>query len=161
MDDEAEAPLTSEETVGPTEKVETVPSFRPGIKRVRSSNDRIVALLEARRGEREKLLQTLGKEKNDDVDLFFQSIAMTVKKLRPHLISEAKLKTMQLMFELESRNTQYVPESGNTQYYPEIRNTQYFQESRNTPYVPMPMTSPESSDCSNYTYLTNSTPDLN
>lgn len=51
MDDEAEAPLTSEETVGPTEKVETVPSFRPGIKRVRSSNDRIVALLEARRGK--------------------------------------------------------------------------------------------------------------
>lgn len=44
------------------------------------------------------------KNCDDDVDLFFKSIAVSVKKLRPELINEAKMKSLQMLFDLETRN---------------------------------------------------------
>lgn len=110
--------------------VEPVPHLRPPTKRSRSSNDKILALLEARREEREKIIDSLNKEPDDDVDLFFKSITKSVKKLRPDLISEAKLKTLQMLIDLEARNTA----------------------------MQLIMTSPESDVNSTYTYITSPSP---
>lgn len=41
---------------------------------------------------------------DDDVDLFFKSIAMSVKKLKPELINEAKMKSLQMVINLERRD---------------------------------------------------------
>ena len=40
----------------------------------------------------------------DPLDLFFRSIAMSVKQLKPELIREAKMRMLQTLCELESRN---------------------------------------------------------
>jgi len=45
------------------------------------------------------------KEENE-VHVFFQSIAMSVKKLNPDLVCEARMKSLQMVCELESRNSQ-------------------------------------------------------
>ncbi|XP_050310832.1 uncharacterized protein LOC126746571 [Anthonomus grandis grandis] len=50
-------------------------------------------------------LKKIGLSKPDSVDLFFHSIAASLKNLRPNLINEAKLRTLHLVFELEQRNT--------------------------------------------------------
>lgn len=44
------------------------------------------------------------QNRDDDVDVFFKSIAMSVKKLSPTLINEAKMKSLQMVFDLERRN---------------------------------------------------------
>nr|XP_022907705.1 uncharacterized protein LOC111419169 [Onthophagus taurus] len=78
-------------------------SLQPLLKRPRK-RDKIVELMEARRNEREQIIKTLTQNKEDEIDVFFRSIAMSVKKLKPELINEAKMRSLQLIFELEQRN---------------------------------------------------------
>lgn len=67
----------------------------------------------------------------DPVDLFFQSIAQTVKKFAPKRISEAKSKIMSLVSEMEMQNIDemqnnisYVDEMNYDEMnYDEIQNT--------------------------------------
>lgn len=42
---------------------------------------------------------------DDHVDLFFKSVAMSVKLLPRHLISKAKLRTIQMLIELETESS--------------------------------------------------------
>ena len=45
-------------------------------------------------------------KEEDEVDVFFRSIAMSVKILNPDLVREAKTKSLQMVCELESHNSQ-------------------------------------------------------
>ena len=58
-----------------------------------------------RSAERNEILEKMVENKTHSVDLFFQSVAISVKSLRPDLIHEAKMRTMQLVYELEQKNS--------------------------------------------------------
>ncbi|KAJ8876875.1 hypothetical protein PR048_021323 [Dryococelus australis] len=53
----------------------------------------------------ESLMEAISRTgaKEDDVDLFYKSLAVSVKKLPTHLQSQAKLKSLQIVIELEHR----------------------------------------------------------
>nr|CAD7577129.1 unnamed protein product [Timema californicum] len=67
-------------------------------------NEKIAKLIEERSCERSEILKLISQRREDSVDLFFRSVAMSVKQLRPELINETKMRTLQLVFEMESRN---------------------------------------------------------
>nr|CAD7404693.1 unnamed protein product [Timema poppensis] len=67
-------------------------------------NEKITKLIEERSCERSEILKLISQRREDSVDLFFRSVAMSVKQLRPELINETKMRTLQLVFEMESRN---------------------------------------------------------
>ncbi|XP_069698200.1 transcription factor Adf-1-like [Periplaneta americana] len=90
---------TSTQNVG-----RTMNSLRPPSKRQRL-HEKTIGLLEDRRIERNNIIDSLNQNYDDDVDLFFKSIAMSVKKLPPNLIHEAKMTSLQMVFDLESRYT--------------------------------------------------------
>lgn len=77
-------------------------SQKPSNKR---KNFKVTELLEKRSKERTELMTQLFAKKNteeyDDVDHFFKSLALSVKKLPPHLISQAKLKMLTIVTDLE------------------------------------------------------------
>lgn len=79
-------------------------SFHQSKKRQKHS-DQIIQLMEDRRNERNEIVKGLSQNHSDDVDLFFKSIAMSVKKLSPGLINEAKMESLKMVFDLERRNT--------------------------------------------------------
>lgn len=89
-----------------------LPSSSHAGKRIRSKEDKISAILAKRSKdtndtilriqEQNKLLaKNLCEE--DDIDLFYKSIAMTVKKMPPQVIKEAKLKTLTLITEIDDK----------------------------------------------------------
>ncbi|KAK4887193.1 hypothetical protein RN001_003464 [Aquatica leii] len=88
----------------PVEPIQNRSSWRPPIKRQRH-NDNIIQMIEMRSKERQEIVRSL-QAKEDDIDLFFKSIALSVKKLRPDLINDAKLMSLQMVFQLEVRNKQ-------------------------------------------------------
>nr|CAD7205495.1 unnamed protein product [Timema douglasi] len=51
--------------------------------------------------ERMRILRSMAREEDDDVDLFFKSVAITVKRFPPHLIGTAKLKVLTVINELQ------------------------------------------------------------
>ena len=58
---------------------------------------------------------TTGSEnKEDEIDLFYRSIALTVKRLPPHLIAEVKLQHLKTVTEMEPR---VYDEEGREQHY--------------------------------------------
>lgn len=93
-------PSTSEQKENAASTSDSVP---PRNKRQRH-NEKILELMEDRRNERNQILKDLSQNREDDIDVFFKSIAMSIKKLRPALINEAKMKSLQMVFDLESRN---------------------------------------------------------
>lgn len=82
----------------------TAKSFRPSNKR-KKHNKEIKQWLEDDRNVRNVIVKDQTQCPDDDIDLFFKSIAMSVKKLRPTLINEAKMKSLQMIFDLERRNS--------------------------------------------------------
>lgn len=68
-------------------------------------NEKILKLMEELVSERNDILKVICQREEDSVDLFYRSVAMSVKQLRSELINEAKIKTLQLLFELEKRNS--------------------------------------------------------
>lgn len=76
----------------------------PKIKR-QKKNERLIQLLEERRSERNDIVRNMVQNREDEVDVFFKSIALSVKKLSPALINEAKMKSLQMVIDLETRNT--------------------------------------------------------
>lgn len=79
--------------------------------------------MEKRSRERTELMTQLIAKKNtdeyDDVDHFFKSLALSVKKLPPQLISQAKLKMLTIVTDLElqaadnrTHNVHIIPSSG-------------------------------------------------
>lgn len=64
---------------------------------------RIVENLERRETERNEMMKALlAEDAEDDIDLFFKSIAKSVKKLTPALQQRAKLETLGLITKLET-----------------------------------------------------------
>ncbi|KAK4876855.1 hypothetical protein RN001_009361 [Aquatica leii] len=88
----------------PVEPIQNCSSWRPPIKRQRHNND-IIQMMEMRSTERQEIVRSL-QAKEGDIDLFFKSIALSVKKVRPDLINDAKLMSLQMVFQLEVRNKQ-------------------------------------------------------
>lgn len=81
-------------------------------QRIRSNKDKMAVMLAKRMAERKQLLEKIQKQNEDilnaknsedEVDLFFKSLAMTVKKLPPKGIIEAKLKALTMVSELEEK----------------------------------------------------------
>lgn len=89
------------------------PSSAYAGKRIRSKYDKISVILSKRSKEtkdtilciqeQNKLLATNMKNlcEKDEIDIFFKSIAMTVKKMPQQAIKEAKLKTLTLITEID------------------------------------------------------------
>ncbi|KAK4879803.1 hypothetical protein RN001_007949 [Aquatica leii] len=70
--------------------------------------DNLSRLLRQSKQERDKLTETIYKNNNlqeDEIDLFYKSLAMSVKKLPRHLRSQAKLRSLQVVTELENQAT--------------------------------------------------------
>ncbi|KAE9524065.1 hypothetical protein AGLY_015546 [Aphis glycines] len=69
-------------------------------KRSKDTKDTILSIQ-----EQNKLLATsmITLCEEDDVDMFFKSIAMTVKRISPQAIKEAKLRTLTLIFEINDK----------------------------------------------------------
>lgn len=92
-----------------------LPSTSYAGKRIRSKEEKISVILAKRSKdtkdtilsiqEQNKLLATSMKTlcEEDDVDMFFKSIAMTVKKMSPQAIKEAKLRTLTLISEIDDK----------------------------------------------------------
>lgn len=77
-------------------------------KRSRKNND-IVRLLQAREEERNETIKRLDQimetpEHTDEIDLFFQSMAATVKKFNPRMKTEAKMKVFNLIAQMEMQS---------------------------------------------------------
>ncbi|KAL1488308.1 hypothetical protein ABEB36_015257 [Hypothenemus hampei] len=82
-------------------------SFVPR-KRVReNTNAAILRSLEERSQKRMEILKSMQiqNEPEDDVDLFMRSISVSIKKLPPELIAEAKLNILTLVTTLQNRKT--------------------------------------------------------
>lgn len=63
-------------------------------------------IIQERASERSGLFkQLLDQKQEDSTDLFCRSIAMSLKSLRPDLRNEGKLRMLELISELEHRNT--------------------------------------------------------
>lgn len=103
--------------------ISDLPSSSYGGKRIRSKEDKISVILAKRSKdtkdtilsiqEQNKLLATSMKNlcEEDDIDIYFKSIAMTVKKMPPQAIKEAKLRTLTLINEIDDKysNRQTLP----------------------------------------------------
>ncbi|KAL4149106.1 hypothetical protein QTP88_003121 [Uroleucon formosanum] len=89
-----------------------LPSSSYAGKRIRSKEDKISAILAKRsKDTKDTILKIQEQNKllaknlceEDDIDLFYKSIAMTVKKMPPQAIKEAKLKTLTLITEIDDK----------------------------------------------------------
>jgi len=92
-------------------------------KRIRSNADNLVAVLAKRTKERDALFANIHSQqekilntKDEDVDLFFKSIAETVKKFSKKWIADAKLKGLTLVSGLEEKYEE--PEISGSVYNP-------------------------------------------
>lgn len=107
-----------------------LPSTSYARKRIRSKEEKISVILAKRSKdtkdtilsiqEQNKLLATSMKTlcEEDDVDMFFKSIAMTVKKMSPQAIKEAKLRTLTLISEIDDKySTPQTPQTAQTLPY--------------------------------------------
>jgi len=91
---------SNEDPTLPTSKLQ-----KPLKSKRQKYNEKVMQVLEDRRIERNEIMKNMAQNREDEIDLFFKSIAMSVKKLSPALINEAKMKSLQMVFELEIRNT--------------------------------------------------------
>ncbi|KAE9532987.1 hypothetical protein AGLY_009415 [Aphis glycines] len=101
----------NEEDVEPISKTNAPSTSRSYAgKRIRSNADNLVAILAKRTKERDTLFANIHSQqekvlntKDYDVDLFLKSITETLKKFPKKGISEAKLKVLSLVSELEDK----------------------------------------------------------
>lgn len=90
------------------DSLQSTPSASSSKKRKKSQVDDgdMLQLMKENRKTREKILDFLVQNKNpeceDDVDLFYKSIAMSVKRLPKHLLSSAKTQHLQILTNLEN-----------------------------------------------------------
>lgn len=76
-------------------------------KKVKRSDD-LVEVLKKRSQERNKLIEKLTKFEDDDpIDVFFKSLALTVKQFSPELKVRAKLDILRIVSELELKNNHH------------------------------------------------------
>ncbi|KAF6207930.1 hypothetical protein GE061_016379 [Apolygus lucorum] len=104
-------PLPCSQTVPASSPSEDLNPFRkPPTKKAKTTKEKSVLkeLVAERRHDREHLQKYLGKimenEPEDENDLFFKSMAQTVKKFKPALIAQAKKKIFAIVMDLEEEN---------------------------------------------------------
>ncbi|XP_029348548.1 uncharacterized protein LOC115035057 [Acyrthosiphon pisum] len=89
---------------------QTVHSPPTTSKTKKTKFDRVSDLLIENKDARIKLIETLNNKKmyceEDDIDTFYKSIAMSVKRLPPSLRAEAKMQHLQILSNLEMKNIQ-------------------------------------------------------
>ncbi|KAL5239470.1 hypothetical protein ACI65C_006880 [Semiaphis heraclei] len=93
--------------------IPNLPAVSFGGKRLRSKDEKLSAILAKRSKERNEMLSNIQAQNNllasqnqqqeDEVDVFFKSIAMTVKKLPSWAINEAKLRVLTMVSEIEEK----------------------------------------------------------
>lgn len=94
--------------------------------------------MEERSRKRLYLLEKVVNNEDDEVDLFFKSIAFKVKKMKPHLITktQSRVLTVTSQIEEEALTTQAItysyPPQTNTQAFPIQANTYSFPHQTNT-----------------------------
>lgn len=80
---------------------------RPSIKK-NKANDTLVQLLKNKEQDRQQLgkyvTEIMETSEENEVDLFFRSLAATVKKFEPEDVIEAKMKIFNVVTEIEIRN---------------------------------------------------------
>jgi Mg2+/Co2+ transporter CorC len=80
----------------------------------------ILKILQQRSNERNEIIQNLNnssdsnKVAEDEIEAFFKYMAMSVRKLSPLMISEAKMKIFNVVSELEFRSLQMSQPSPST-----------------------------------------------
>lgn len=93
-------------------EVLNLPAIYFGRKRLRSKDDKLSAILAKRSKERNEMLSNTQTQNNllasldqkeDEVDVFSKSIAMTVKKLPSRAINDAKLRILTMVNEIEEK----------------------------------------------------------
>jgi len=105
---EANEPNPSCSTVEPetTQHKHTL-STDSKIKKKMKQSDALVEVLNKRSEERKRLMEELTSIEDDDpIDVFFKSMALTVKQLSPELKIKAKLDVLRIVSELELKNDQ-------------------------------------------------------
>ncbi|KAL5236565.1 hypothetical protein ACI65C_003975 [Semiaphis heraclei] len=133
----ADCSIEADIDVGVNEFSDEESAVSPGCsyagKRVRSKTDKLNVLLAKRAKDRNTIIETIEKQnekilnlhktEEDDVDFFFKSLAITVKKLPNKGINEVKIKSLALVTEIQEkysapeqpRITSVVPDQ--TNYY--------------------------------------------
>lgn len=89
------------------DKPDVLNLLSPSTKR-NKTNDTLLQLLRTKEQERQQLGQyvdqIMGSSEENEIDLFFKSLAATVKKFQPEDIIEAKMKIFNVVTEIEIRN---------------------------------------------------------
>ncbi|CAI6349040.1 unnamed protein product [Macrosiphum euphorbiae] len=117
-----DTPLNEDGSVGTDDEIDIDDSNKddvdlPGCSfagnRARSKTDKLAAILAKKTQDRNMIIQSIqqqneqllnaNKNEEDDIDLFFKSIALTVKKLPTMGINEAKIKTLMFINELQEK----------------------------------------------------------
>jgi len=90
-----------------------LPAVSFGGKRLRSKDDKLSAILAKTSKERNEMLSNIQEQNNllasqnpqqeNEVNIFFKSIAMTIKKLPSRAINEAKLRVLIMVNEMEEK----------------------------------------------------------
>lgn len=146
--DEEEINITEDDILqsSPVTQCPQSPSIsKSQISTNKRKNLKVTELLEKRSKERTELMTQLIAKKNsdeyDDVDHFFKSLALSVKKLPPHLISQAKLKMLTIVTDLElqaadnhTRNVHIIPSSSRVSLQSNISTSSSPYSNNFTPY---------------------------
>ena len=100
----------------PTSSVESVFSSQSS-KKIKN-NEQVAYLPNKNKAKHQKVIYVTSScaKKEDEIDLFYRSIALTVKRLPPQLIAEVKLQHLKTVTEMQPRF-----------YHEEDREEQYFQ----------------------------------
>ncbi|CAI6376596.1 unnamed protein product [Macrosiphum euphorbiae] len=102
----------SEETTFKPKKIK-LPPTKSASKKVKQ-NDSLVELLNKGNNERKKIMEHIfNADSEDPIDVFFKSMALTVKHFSPALKVKAKMDILRIVSELEMENNQQTKEIKN------------------------------------------------
>lgn len=102
----------SEETTFTQKKIK-LPPTKSASKKVKQ-NDSLVELLNKGNSERKKIMEHIfNADDEDPIDVFFKSMALTVKHFSPALKVKAKMDILRIVSELEMENNQQTKEIKN------------------------------------------------
>jgi hypothetical protein len=101
----------------PSSSVASVLSSQSSKKR--KNNEQVAYLPNNKKAKHQKVIYVTSscEKKEDEIDLFYRSIALTVKRLPPHLIAEVKLQHLKTVTEMQPR---FYHEDTEEQYFPHL-----------------------------------------
>lgn len=109
--------VSSVSTFEPTVVAEK--SEKEATSQKQSKKTKLIDILNKRREEKIRLMQKLTKteEAEDSIDVFFKSMALTVKQFSPELKIKAKMDVLKVINELELQNLKSLDQTGSTSKY--------------------------------------------